>query len=553
MTPCGGWPRRWSVCVVSGRDRPVVQQLMGIDDLIVAGSHGFDIWSPSGGTLERHEGGEYDQLLTHVTERLRELLGAVPGSLIETKRSSVAVHYRLVDEAGRTRVKAIVDGTIAEHSDELKLTPGKMVYEIQPRIDWDKGKAVLHLLATLGLDRADVVPLYVGDDITDEHAFEALAGRGLGILVADADDPEAAGRTTAAEFVVRNPREVQELLDLLAGLHERDDANASLMRFDGFDPADEGLRETLTSTGNGYFCCAARRSGRTPTRSTTPAPTPTASTTARRRSWAGARCPTRTWSTCPTGLVLKLRVEGEEPFSLANVELLSYRHDYDFRDALVSRELRFRDRAGRETTLRSRRFVSMDRMHQAALAWEVVPENWSGRVEIVSAIDGRVLNNGVARYRQLWGHHLDPQAPRIYGADIIALKARTRQSRIEVAVAARTRVYRRRARSSRPTARPTRRRTTSSRFSASTSRRVGRSGSRSSWGSTRRATARSPSRSRTPAAASRATRASTPRSPGTGVRGRSSGRSATSASRASRACSTCCAFTSRTSCRCARA
>ena len=433
--------RRWSVCVVSGRDRPVVQQLMGIDDLIVAGSHGFDIWSPSGGALERHEGGEYDQLLTQVTERLRELLGAVPGSLIEPKRSSVAVHYRLVEESWRTRVKAIVDGTIAEHSDELKLTPGKMVYEIQPRIDWDKGKAVLHLLEALGLDGAEVVPLYVGDDITDEHAFEALAGRGVGILVADADDPEAAGRTTAAEFVVRNPREVQQLLDLLAGLHERDDANASLLRFVGFEPADEGLRETLTSTGNGYLCLrgaaewedsdevhyAGSYAHGVYDRETT--------------IMGGRPVPNEDMVNLPNGLVLKLRVEGEEPFSLANVELLDYRHEYDFRDALVSRELRFRDRAGRETTLRSRRFVSMDRMHQAALAWEVVPENWSGRLEIVSAIDGRVLNNGVARYRRLWGHHLDPQAPRTYGADIIALKARTRQSRIEVAVAARTRVY----------------------------------------------------------------------------------------------------------------
>jgi trehalose 6-phosphate phosphatase len=102
--------RRWSVCVVSGRDRPVVQQLMGIDDLIVAGSHGFDIWSTSGGSLERREGGEYEQLRRQVTERLRELLGVVPGSLIEPKRSSVAVHYRLVEESSRTRVKALVDG-----------------------------------------------------------------------------------------------------------------------------------------------------------------------------------------------------------------------------------------------------------------------------------------------------------------------------------------------------------------------------------------------------------------------------------------------------------
>jgi trehalose/maltose hydrolase-like predicted phosphorylase len=109
---------------------------------------------------------------------------------------------------------------------------------------------------------------------------------------------------------------------------------------------------------------------------------------------------------------------------------------------MVLRELRFRDRAGRETSLRSRRVVSLHRMHQAAIAWELTPENWSGKVEVVSALDGRVVNQGVARYRELEGRHLDPQGPRIGGTDVIALKARTRQSRIELAEAARTRVYR---------------------------------------------------------------------------------------------------------------
>ena len=81
-------------------------------------------------------------------------------------------------------------------------------------------------------------------------------------------------------------------------------------------------------------------------------------------------------------------------------------------------------------------------MHQAAIAWQLTAENWSGRVEVVAALDGRVLNQGVARYRQLEGRHLDPQGPRLSGPDVIALKARTRHSRIEVAVAARARVYR---------------------------------------------------------------------------------------------------------------
>jgi trehalose/maltose hydrolase-like predicted phosphorylase len=143
----------------------------------------------------------------------------------------------------------------------------------------------------------------------------------------------------------------------------------------------------------------------------------------------------------PNWLVLKLRIEGEEPFRLATVDLLSYRHEYDLRNALVVRDVRFRDRASRETRLRSHRFVSMHRMHQAALAWDLTPLNWSGTVEIIAALDGRVLNRGVARYRELEGRHLDPQGARIAGDDVLALKARTRQSRIEIALAARTRAY----------------------------------------------------------------------------------------------------------------
>jgi trehalose-phosphatase len=98
----------------------------------------------------------------------------------------------------------------------LKVTPGKIVYEIQPKIDWDKGEAVLYLLEGLDLDREDVVPIYLGDDITDEDAFEALGGRGIGIFVGRADDPEVAGRTTSADYALRSVEEVETFLDTLA-------------------------------------------------------------------------------------------------------------------------------------------------------------------------------------------------------------------------------------------------------------------------------------------------------------------------------------------------
>ncbi len=208
--------RRCPVCVISGRDRVVVQQLMGIDDLITAGSHGFDIWSPRDGTIEHPAAAGFDGLLERVRTTLDQLVNAIEGIHIEPKKASVALHYRLVFEPDRDRVRQAVDELMARFPKQLKVTPGKMVYEIQPNVDWHKGKAVLHLLAELGLDGDDVVPLYLGDDVTDEDAFAALAGRGIGIFVGSADDPEVAGRRTFAIYVLTSTRDVAQFLEALA-------------------------------------------------------------------------------------------------------------------------------------------------------------------------------------------------------------------------------------------------------------------------------------------------------------------------------------------------
>jgi alpha,alpha-trehalase len=218
--------------------------------------------------------------------------------------------------------------------------------------------------------------------------------------------------------------------------------NGFMLIYEGFEPEDEGLRETLTSTGNGYFC--VRGAAEWEDASEVHYPGTYAHGLYNREStiMGGHPVPNEDLVNLPRCLALKLSIDGEDPVQLASVELLSYRHTYDVRYALVGRELRFQDRAGRQTTLRSRRFVSMGRMHLAALEWELVPENWAGRVQLLSVLDGRVVNRGVARYQQLWGRHLDPQGPRTYSPDVIALKVRTRQSRIEIAEAARTRVYR---------------------------------------------------------------------------------------------------------------
>jgi trehalose/maltose hydrolase-like predicted phosphorylase len=219
--------------------------------------------------------------------------------------------------------------------------------------------------------------------------------------------------------------------------------------YDSFEPKEEGLREALTSTGNGYFCTRGAFSWVEADGTHYPATYTHGGYNRETTIMAGVPVLNEDLVNLPNWLLLEMRIEGEEAVTLDNVELLSYRHAIDLRDAVLVRDLRFRDRSGRETTLRTRRFVSMANKHLGAMEWEITPENWSGRVQMVTALDGRVTNSGVARYRQLEGRHLDPvathtSAPNVArepGAGLIALEARTRQSLIYIAEAARTRVY----------------------------------------------------------------------------------------------------------------
>ena len=214
---------RCPVCVVSGRDRQVVTELMGLDDLIVAGSHGFDIHDPATGTITHDASTGFEDLVATVTSRVRQGAEGIDGTMVEPKYASVALHYRATDPADHTRVQELVDTVLAEHPDELRVTPGKFVHEIQPALDWDKGRAVAHLLEVLGLTGTDDAgrewrPVYLGDDVTDEDAFRALADRparpGVGVLVID--PAEADTRRTDATATLGTVDEVRQFLDGLA-------------------------------------------------------------------------------------------------------------------------------------------------------------------------------------------------------------------------------------------------------------------------------------------------------------------------------------------------
>jgi trehalose/maltose hydrolase-like predicted phosphorylase len=215
-----------------------------------------------------------------------------------------------------------------------------------------------------------------------------------------------------------------------------------LLAYDSFDPEAEGLREALTSTGNGYLCVRGAAEWEDADGVHYPGTYAHGGYNRETTILGGLPVLNEDLVNLPNWLVLQLRIEGGDVIRLADVDLLGYRHELDIRFATVSRHLSFRDHEGHETTLHSRRFVSMADPHHGGIEWTLVPENWSGRVEVVTAIDGRVSNSGVARYQQLEGRHLNPVTPRTLGPEVVALKAETRQSNLYISQAARTRVFR---------------------------------------------------------------------------------------------------------------
>lgn len=196
------------VAVISGRDLKDIKRLVALDGLYYSGSHGFEIAGPGQTEQASEHGAEYLPLLDSAEQALREGLAGIDGALVERKRLSVAAHYRLVAPSDHEQVKKITDKVAAAHQG-LRRTLGKMVYDLQPDIDWHKGKAVATLLKALGLDGDDVLPLYIGDDVTDEDAFRELRDRGLGIVVG------GSRRSTFATLALADTDEVQAFLEAL--------------------------------------------------------------------------------------------------------------------------------------------------------------------------------------------------------------------------------------------------------------------------------------------------------------------------------------------------
>jgi alpha,alpha-trehalase len=151
--------------------------------------------------------------LDRAEKELHQELDSIPGAQIERKRFSIAVHYRNVAEENVEEIHHIVK-RIVDKKSSLALSSGKKVFELQPDIDWDKGKVVLWLLTKLNLKGSDVISIYLGDDLTDENAFRALTQKGITMLVGNH------GHKTSAQYGLKNVKEVKEFLSKIKSILE---------------------------------------------------------------------------------------------------------------------------------------------------------------------------------------------------------------------------------------------------------------------------------------------------------------------------------------------
>jgi len=200
--------RSCDVAIISGRGLADVKRMVGISGLIYSGSHGFELRGPDMSYLY-----EMPPRIRAAMSKLRRLvsgeLGATNGVIIEKKKFSFCVHYRQCSPSEAAYVRRIVtqSASLFVVRGLLRLSAGKKVIEVLPPDEWSKGRIVTWLMAAYGRRHPDerVLPVFIGDDLTDETAFRALRGRGVTVFV-------GRPRKSAAQYFLRNVAEVYDFL-----------------------------------------------------------------------------------------------------------------------------------------------------------------------------------------------------------------------------------------------------------------------------------------------------------------------------------------------------
>lgn len=201
------------VAVISGRDLEDVRGRAGLDRAWFAGSHGFELAGPDG-QHHRHEAAEAAlPTLDRAEEELRARLAPDTGVIVERKRFAIAVHTRRAAEQATAEATTAVEQVCSDH-EGLRVSGGRAVVELRPDVDWDKGEALQWLLGRIDPE-GELLPVYAGDDLTDEDALGVVHGRGLGVVVASGEHGD---RQSLAHVSVPGTDRMRELLERLAEL-----------------------------------------------------------------------------------------------------------------------------------------------------------------------------------------------------------------------------------------------------------------------------------------------------------------------------------------------
>ena len=211
--------------------------------------------------------------------------------------------------------------------------------------------------------------------------------------------------------------------------------------FEGFDAAQEGIRESLCALGNGYVTIRGAAPWAVADDVHYPGNYFAGGYNRLRTAIASRVIENEDVVNFPNWLMLEFRLDGEEWFDPRSVKLLSYHQELDLRRGMLLRRISFEDGHGRRTTLKERSLISMSDMHSGALELTLTAENWSAGVTVQSAIDGRIINSGAKLYRKFNKKHLETVNSTFIGEDGLCLQVRTSQSNIHVALVARTQAF----------------------------------------------------------------------------------------------------------------
>lgn len=219
------------------------------------------------------------------------------------------------------------------------------------------------------------------------------------------------------------------------------ETNDWTLRYVDFDPDQQPLREALCALGNGYLVTRGAFEEVQAGGPHYPGTYLAGGYNRRETEVKDRLIENEDLVNWPNWLPITFRPAGGDWFDLSRVELEQFEMELDVARGVLQRRMRFQDVNGRTFSLKTRRIVHMDNPHLAAIEWRLQAHDWSGEIEIETALDGTVRNDGVERYKALDGDHLDVLETGFEGEDGIFLTCETNQSHIRMTQASRTRIY----------------------------------------------------------------------------------------------------------------